>query len=60
MVKIKCKDQNEKNAKYRDQKCIYIKTLTFSSLKTYFIYFNNTLYNTFNIKTSILTDTTLK
>ena len=36
------------------------KILAFSNLKFYFIYFNNSLYNTPNIKSFILTNNTLK
>ena len=36
------------------------KLLAFSNLKFYFIYFNNSLYNTPNIKSFILTNNTLK
>jgi len=37
-----------------------LKNITFSNSKTYFIYFNNSFYNTLNIKASTLTFNILK
>ena len=38
----------------------FLKNIAFSNSKTYFIYFNNSFYNTPNIKGTILTYNTLK